>query len=151
MLIVYCTTRSRQIFPDVSSRTVQRDAGTDCRCISWTVQLSANTYCWWFSEHCTTRYWLVFLLLHRILYNYILTYIFEVSSYTVQLDTSSYSWCLTVLYNEKMAYIFYVSSITVQLDPASYFWCVMVYCTTRSRPRISDASSCTVQLLAHIS
>jgi hypothetical protein len=40
--------------------------------------------------YCTTRYWHIFLMFLRVLYNYILAHISDVSSCTLQLDTVRY-------------------------------------------------------------
>jgi hypothetical protein len=89
--------------------------------------------------YCTTRYWHIYLMFHRVPHNLMLTHISDDSSCTVQLDTGTYFCCFSmycttrywhiylmfhrVPHNLMLTHISDDSSCTVQLDTGTYFSC----------------------------
>jgi hypothetical protein len=119
---------------------------------SCTLQLDTHIYFWCFIVYTTTRYSHVFVMFHRVLYNYILAHISDVSSCTVyscNVHGEASEICVSILLystrwnirnmvavssfivHEQTLDICDVSSCTVQLDTGTYFWCFIVYCTHR--------------------
>jgi hypothetical protein len=133
--------------PSVTTKTSRHDIAETLLKVWLSKSNQIKSHFWCFTMYSITRYWHILLVLHRVLYNYILTHISDDSSCTVQLCISTYFWCfivyctfiywhiflmfLRVLYNYILAYISDVSSCTLQLDTVRYFWWFIVYCTTR--------------------
>jgi hypothetical protein len=74
--VVQYTIKHQKYVP-VSSCTVHDKTSVICASIlahiydasSRTVQQGTSTYCCCFVVYCTTRYWHIFLMFHRVLYN----------------------------------------------------------------------------------
>jgi glycopeptide antibiotics resistance protein len=64
------------------------------------------TYVWYFIVYSTTRYWHIFLMFNRVLYNNILTHVFDVSLCTLQQDTHTYFWCFILYSTTRYWHIF---------------------------------------------
>jgi hypothetical protein len=83
-------------------------------------------FSWCFIVYCTTRYWHKLLMLHSVLYNYILTHSYDVPSCTIELDTGTYYWCFVVYCTTRYWDIFLIlhasddSSYTIK--PDTYIW-----------------------------
>jgi hypothetical protein len=69
-VVVQYTTKHQKYVP-VSSCTVDDETSE---------QLDTDTYFWFFVVYCTTRYWHIFMMLHRVMSNKVLEHIADVSS-----------------------------------------------------------------------
>jgi hypothetical protein len=103
---------------------------------SATVLLDTSTYVWCFIWYSTTRYWHIFLMFHRVLYNKILPVygcaVYDEASeilviilwYSTWIKISNMCQYLVVLYMKKHKKYVPVSLCT-------YFWCFSMYCAPK--------------------
>jgi hypothetical protein len=113
LVVEYMTTHQKCV--PVSSRTVHDATSEICQCLVVQYMMKHQKYVpvsscrvhdfWCVAIYSTTRYWHIFLMLHRVLENYLLVHTSDVTSCTVQLDTGTYFRCSIVYSTTRYCHI----------------------------------------------